>query len=143
MLPGHINQLQVAFVQIPHGRHKSNDFAFTFPALGRGPDLGFFVDMNKLDNRKSEEFYGLFLLADDPYYDKVEALTYLDAGKWLTLYVRGDHETAQNNYFKLLKHAEKNNIQLDNFAIERTIIDHYISSDPNLYITEIQIPILD
>lgn len=106
-------------------------------------DLGFFVDMQKLDYRKPEEFYGLFLLADDSYYDKVEALTYLDAGKWLTLYVRGDHKTAQSNYELLLDYAQKDNLKLGDFAIERTVVDHYISSDPNLYITEIQIPIID
>lgn len=105
-------------------------------------DLGFFVNMDKLTTRLPEEFYGLFLLADDAYYDKVDDLTYLDSGKWLTLYVRGDHKVAQGQYDKLLEFADENKLVLGDFAIERTVIDHYISSDPNLYITEIQIPIV-
>ena len=105
-------------------------------------DLGFFVDIEKVEFRDPEEFFGLFLLADDPYYDKIESLSYLEQGQWLTLYIRGDHKTAKENYITLIKYAKDHGLTLGDYAIERTIIDHYISSDPNLYITEIQIPIL-
>ncbi len=104
-------------------------------------DLGFYVDMTKVHTRKAEDFSGMFFLADDPYYNDMKTVTHLKAGTWLTLYVKGDHHEARKYYDIILDYAEKHKFILGDFALERTIIDHYISSDPNFYITEIQIPI--
>ncbi len=105
-------------------------------------DVGFFVDLSQVENRGPEEFTGLFLLADEPYYKTATNLTELPAGTWLTLYIRGDHTAASKEYARLLAYAEDQNLSLGNFALERTIIDHYISTDPDYYITEIQIPVI-
>jgi len=105
-------------------------------------DLGFFVDMKCVQTRGAEDFSGMFFLADDPYYSKMKTLSFLPAGRWLTLYVKGDHHEARKHYDQMLAYAEKENLRLGDTALERTVIDHYISSDPNFYITEIQIPIL-
>jgi DNA-binding transcriptional MerR regulator len=106
-------------------------------------DIGFIINMDTVKTRGPEEFSALFLMADDPFYDNTKNLEWLDAGIWLTTYTRGDHHEARKHYDSLLEYTRKNNINLGNFAIERTIIDHYISSDPNFYITEIQIPIIE
>ena len=106
-------------------------------------DIGFFVDMKKVKTRGPEEFSGMFLLADDPIYSSSAETTELNAGNWLTVYIRGDHKDARKYYDSLLDYAEENELILAAFAVERTLIDHYISSDPNLHITEILIPILD
>jgi effector-binding domain-containing protein len=45
-------------------------------------------------------------------------------------------------YDDLLDYALEHELELDSYAVERTLIDHYISSDPNLHITEILIPIM-
>jgi DNA-binding transcriptional MerR regulator len=105
-------------------------------------DIGFVIDMNTVETRGPEEFSALFLMADDPFYDNSDNLEWLDDGIWLTTYIRGDHHEARKYYDSLFEYARKNDLILGDFAIERTIIDHYISSDPNFYITEIQIPVI-
>lgn len=99
--------------------------------------------MKKVKTRGPEEFSGMFLLADDPIYSSSAETTELNAGNWLTVYIRGDHHEARKYYDHLLDYAKENELILATFAVERTLIDHYISSDPNLHITEILIPILD
>lgn len=104
-------------------------------------DIGFFVDMSRVKAREAHEFAGMFLLADDPIYNSSKT-TMLPSGRWLTIYIRGDHLEARKKYDSLLDYAKEHNLTLESYAIERTLIDHYISSDPNLHITEILIPIL-
>ena len=106
-------------------------------------DVGFVVNMDIVDTRGPEEFSSAFLMADDPFYNHTEQLEWLEAGIWLTIYIRGNHHEAHKHYGSLIEYAKKKKLVLGNFAIERTIIDHYISSDPNFYITEIQIPIVE
>jgi len=106
-------------------------------------DIGFFVDMEKVNKRGAEEFSGMFLLADDPIYNSSSVTSELTAGRWLIIYIRGDHHEARKYYDLLLNYAEENTLSLGSFAVERTLLDHYISSDPNLHITEISIPIID
>lgn len=117
-----------------------DDISNPFPSIFIG-DIGFFVDMENAKTREPEEFSGMFLLADDPIYDSSETIA-LPSGTWLTIYIRGDHHEARKCYDTLLDYADANNLSLDTYAIERTLIDHYISSDPNLHITEILIPVL-
>ncbi len=71
-----------------------------------------------------------------------ESLEELPMGKWLTLYIKGDHAEASKHYEKLMSYATEHELKLSSYAIERTLVDHFISSDPELYITEIQIPII-
>lgn len=104
-------------------------------------DLGFFVDLSRIEVRGAEEFTGLYLLAEDSYFNQVEALSVLEAGLWLTLYIKGDHNAARREYIKLVQYAKTHGLTLGSFALERTVIDHYISTCPDYYITEIQIPI--
>jgi len=106
-------------------------------------DVGFFVDLSQINTRKGEDFTGLFLLADDPIYDASPAASELPACRWLSLYIRGDHHEASRKYKNILEYAKAHDLQLESYAIERTLLDHYISSDPNLHITEILIPIID
>jgi DNA-binding transcriptional MerR regulator len=105
-------------------------------------DLGFYVDLNQVKTRGPEEFTGFFLLADDAYYVHAKKRRTLPAGRWLTLYIKGNHTDASREYTRLIEYAQSNGLRLDAYAIERTILDHYISSDPDYYITEIQIPII-
>lgn len=106
-------------------------------------DVGFIVNMDVVNTRGPEEFSAAFLMADDPFYDNTKNVDWLEAGIWLTIYIRGDHHEAHKHYDSLTEYAKKKNMVLGDFAVERTIIDHYISSDPNFYITEIQIPIIE
>jgi len=104
-------------------------------------DLGFFVDLKDI-NRSAESFKGIYLLADDPYYEKAKNFEYLPEGEWLSIYLKGNHKKAYKFYEKILRYAKGKNIVLSDYALERTIMDHIISTNPEDYITEIQIYII-
>lgn len=115
--------------------------AANFPSIFIG-DLGFFVDMTKVKTRKSEEFSAMFLLADSHLYHDIKDISYIDEGNFLSLYIQGDHHEASAYYDSMIKYAKKNKLTLADYALERTLIDHYISSDEDLHITEILIAII-
>ncbi|GAU77320.1 MerR family transcriptional regulator [Fusibacter sp. 3D3] len=112
------------------------------PSLFIG-DIGFFVALSRLDQRHPTEFTGLYLDLSEGYDPNSKLISELPSGRWLTLYFKGDHFDAPQNYKKLIQFAEHNHLELDSYALERVLIDHFISSDPNLYITEIQVKIID
>jgi DNA-binding transcriptional MerR regulator/effector-binding domain-containing protein len=116
-----------------------NDFGNELPPSLVIGETGFFVDINK--DRTTPEFEGLFMLADDPFIRKSDKLTYLEEEYYLCVYFKGNHEDALDKYKLLKKYAKQHNLDLKNYALERTLIDHFISSDEDLYITEIKIPI--
>jgi Predicted transcriptional regulators len=118
-----------------------------FEQLGNLPpsliigDQGFIVDLKQWDTRNAEDFAGMYMIADDPYVNDHILLTEYPESDWATVYLRGDHKDALEWYGKIIAFASDNNLSLANFALERILIDHYISNDPTFYITEIQIPI--
>lgn len=112
-----------------------------FPSIFIG-DLGFFVDLKNARTRGGEEFSAMFLLVDNPIYASFENTQLLEKSKYLSLYIKGDHNDASNYYNDILDYADNNKLTLGEFALERTLIDHYISNDENLHITEILIPII-
>lgn len=109
------------------------------PSLMIG-ETGFFVDIFNRE-RQSTEFEGMYMFANDPFSMKSEHLECLSEGFYLTTYIKGDHKTASTIYSKLITYASEHGFVLENYALERTLIDHFISSDEDLYITEISIPI--
>lgn len=105
-------------------------------------DPGFFVNLNDTKHRKPFDFDGIYMFADDPFLTSSHLIEVLPAGRWLTLNFRGNHLNASTKYDALKEYALHNNLILGDYALERTLIDHYISSDPNFHITEIQIPVI-
>lgn len=65
----------------------------------------------------------------------------LPEGDWLTVYVRGDHSDAAPWYRRMLAFAAKRQLKPAGYGIERTLSDSTLSSDPQLHITEVQIPL--
>lgn len=105
-------------------------------------DIGFFVDLNKINTRHATEFTALYLISDEPLLMGDPLVVHLPEGEWLTYLVEGDHTDAAKIYPVLLAYAQSHDLTLDNYAIERVLLDHFISSDPSIIITEVQIPIL-
>ncbi|MBN2897266.1 MAG: MerR family transcriptional regulator [Clostridia bacterium] len=106
-------------------------------------DIGFFVDLNSLDSRHPTEFTGLYLISDEPLLFGETLVDFLPAGRWLTYICQGDHQQAAKLYPILMAYAEKENMILADYAIERMLLNHFISSAPTISITEIAIPIID
>ncbi|MBS7525947.1 MerR family transcriptional regulator [Fusibacter paucivorans] len=111
------------------------------PSLFIG-DIGFFVDLRIVDHRHATQFTGLYLFADDAYFGETPMRETLPGGSWLTVVFRGDHQSAPEQLKAISAYAEANHLLLADYALERVLIDHFIASDPNLYLTEIQIYIL-
>ncbi len=105
-------------------------------------DIGFFVDLTRVEYRHPTEFTALYMVSDEPLLIGKSLVTYLPEGKWLTYLVQGDHTDAAKIYPKILDYAHSHGLTLDKYAIERVLLDHFISSDPSILVTEIQIPIL-
>lgn len=110
------------------------------PSLFIG-DPGFFVDLATVDQRRRTDFSGIFLMADDPFLDNPDLRGELPQGSWLTVYVRGDHSAAAPWYRRMIDYAADSRLELADYGIERTLSDNNISADPQMHITEIQIPV--
>lgn len=119
-----------------------------FEKLGSMPpsliigDQGFIVDMNKWKSRTHEEFTGMYMIADDPYSDHHILLDTLPSGKWVTVYLKGDHKKASSYYSKIIEFAKENKLTLADYALERILMNQFITDDSSYHITEIQIPII-
>lgn len=105
-------------------------------------DIGFFVDMNRIDKRHATEFTALYMISDEPLLLGDSLVDYLPEGDWLTYLIQGDHTDAAKIYPVLMAYAASHGLKLGTFAIERVLLDHFISSDPSVTVTEVQIPIL-
>jgi len=110
------------------------------PSLFIG-DPGFFVELSTVDQRHCTDFSGIFLMADDPFLVNPSLKGELPPGTWLTVYVRGDHSAAAPWYRRMIDYAANTQIGLADYGIERTLSDSNISADPQMHITEIQIPV--
>jgi len=111
---------------------KSNDLP---PSLCIG-DLGFFIDLKSpLDHN----FTGIYLFADDEELMASPLLSTLPSGNWLSIHFEGQHENTLDHYQSLLQYAVNNGLKLDDFALERVLIDHTIAGNLDIGITEIEI----
>ncbi len=106
-------------------------------------DLGFVVDMRKVKTRGAEEFTGMYLITDEQMDAAAANVTEYDEGDWLMVYVRGSHREAKRYYEQLISYAREHQLMLGDHALERMLIDHYISNDEEDHITEIMVPVID
>lgn len=107
--------------------HDQYDFEvplLNFETLGDLPpslivgDQGFIVELTRYDIRSAEEFIGMYMIADDLQYETHVLYKELPAGKWLTVYFKGDHSDALRYYDKLLDFSIEHHLVLGNYALE-------------------------
>ena len=81
-----------------------------------------------------------FLLLDreDRYPGPVETLP---PATWATLRFRGSHRQAGEHYVRLLGECRERGLSPVGTAMEITMIDDGMTSDPEQFVTEIQIPV--
>ena len=82
----------------------------------------------------------VFLLLDreDRYPGPVETLP---PATWATLRFRGSHRQAGEHYVRLLGECRERGLSPVGTAMEITMIDDGMTSDPEQFVTEIQIPV--
>ena len=86
------------------------------------------------------EYDGLFLLLDEEEHIQGPVL---DVPAGLSLRVRfcGSHPQAPAQYQRLMAYARENNLTINGFSREVTLIDYGITTDTSQFVTEITIPV--
>lgn len=102
--------------------------------------VGLGISKNHLKEGSLETYDFVFLMLDkeDSFSGKV-----LTTPPQLGVVTRfkGLHKEAPAAYTKLLEFISANNLEITDFSREITLIDSGFTSDQNLYVTEIQIPV--
>ncbi|MGM0900380.1 MAG: MerR family transcriptional regulator [Bacillota bacterium] len=101
--------------------------------------VGLTVDVNDLKNQNFK-YNSIFILTEEEDIQSPLVTTF-QKGTYASIYYRGDHNNSLPYYKILLDYIQKNDLQIIGDAIERTIIDHYISKNKEDYLTEIQIQV--
>ncbi|MBP2651793.1 MAG: bmrR [Firmicutes bacterium] len=102
--------------------------------------VGFTISVENLKNRKFNEYNSVYFLMEENV-DNIEATQQLTAGEYACIYYRGSHGESREYLEILMDYISENQYSVIGDALERTIIDEFISNDKNSHLTEIQIPI--
>ncbi|NRD77046.1 MerR family transcriptional regulator [Bacillus sp. BRMEA1] len=102
--------------------------------------VGLTVSMDHIMNGKFHEYNSIFILMEEDRLSNELKETLLE-GLYACIYYRGNHQDSPKYYRILLNYIHEHGMQIIGDAIERTIIDHYISKNKEDYLTEIQIPV--
>lgn len=104
--------------------------------------VGLTISKGNILLNKFDEYNSIFILnsINSPAEKKYKAV--LSSGTYACIYFNaGNHAKSHQFYKKLLDYLREHNLTICGDAIERVIIDNFITSDPDKHITEIQIPI--
>lgn len=102
--------------------------------------VGVGISKEHLLEEKLDTYDSVFLILDqeDSFTGKVLSVP---AQLCAVIRVKGAHKEAPSAYKKLLNFIAENNLEILDFSREITLIDWGFTSDQNLYVTEIQIPV--
>ena len=98
------------------------------------------LSLQRLRQGNVSSYDRVFLLLDreDRYPGPVETLL---PATWATLRFRGSHRQAGEHYVRLLGECRERGLSPVGTAMEITMIDDGMTSDPEQFVTEIQIPV--
>ncbi|MET3684332.1 effector-binding domain-containing protein [Alkalibacillus flavidus] len=65
----------------------------------------------------------------------------MPGGRYVCLYCRDARIHSPSYYETIFQFIDEHQLTIKGDAIERTIIDHYMSQNPEDYLSEIQIPV--
>ncbi|MEH6941066.1 MerR family transcriptional regulator [Bacillus sp. JJ722] len=103
--------------------------------------VGLTVSVHNLQKHQFNEYSSVFILLEDHHYND-DYTTVLPQGDYVCIDFNGKREDSEFYYHKLLKYIEDNQLKVMGDAIERMIVDEFISKDQKDYLTEIQIPVM-
>ncbi len=90
------------------------------------------------------KYFGAYLFEYDPQDEKLPSpneVSILKAGSFLCGYHHGPYETISTAFDRIREKGK--NLKLADWQVNFNILDQFVESDNNQFITEIQIPILD
>lgn len=101
------------------------------------------VDISKkhINEEKFDQYDCIFLLLDDED-DFIGKYDILPSEKCVCVRFKGSHEQAAEQYRKLLSYIRENNMTVNGYSREITIIDYGLTNDTEKFVTEIQIPVV-
>ena len=102
--------------------------------------VGLTIAAAQLKRRAFQTYNAIFVMVGDTPVTSSLA-TVLPAGRYASLYFNGNHTQSSPYYQQLLAFMADHQYQIGGAAVERTIVDQYVSQAPEDYLTEIQIPI--
>ncbi|WP_042352107.1 MerR family transcriptional regulator [Bacillus massiliigorillae] len=102
--------------------------------------VGLTVSVHNLSKHLFNEYSSVFILLEDHHYDG-DCSMELPQGDYVCINFNGKREDSKHYYHMLLKYIEDHHLKIRGDAIERMIVDEFISKDENEYLTEIQIPV--
>ena len=77
---------------------------------------------------------------EDSYEGKVEQH---QEELYVSIYFCGSHSEAEIYYHKLMKYIDEHKMQVAGSSKEITMIDNGITDDPDKFVTEIRIPVIE
>lgn len=102
--------------------------------------VGLTIDIENIKQGKFDEYNSLFILIEEND-SQTKLVSALQQGTYVSVFYRGSRNDSPTYYQMMLEYIQENKLQMIGDSIERTIIDHFISRNPEDYITEIQIPV--
>ncbi|GAA0451641.1 MerR family transcriptional regulator [Alkalibacillus silvisoli] len=102
--------------------------------------VGVTLPIEQIKNNNFKEYNSIFLLVEEENIAP-DFKTTLPSGQYACIYCNEERIHSSQYYDKLLEFIENNHLKINGDAIERTIIDHYMTHKPEEYFSEIQIPI--
>lgn len=127
-------------IEIELALRKLKDTSYWMSALFIGK-VGLTVAKDDLEQKSLDKYNSIFILIEDEgVYDR-RFLKYLPEGDYACIYFRGSHSQSLPYYRELVEYIETNRWMISGDAVERTIIDQFVTNDACLHLTEIQIPV--
>ena len=102
--------------------------------------VGLTVSAENLMQENFQEYSSVFILMEEPMPES-SLSAILPAGEYACLLFQGSHNDSTEPYRRLLSFVERQGRRLHGEAVERAIVDEFISGDSKHYLTEIQLPV--
>ena len=103
--------------------------------------VGLTVSKENLLQKTFDEYNSVFILPEEPEAP-LGTVHCLPEGPYGCIYFHGGHNQSRSYYEALLQFIDAQGYEIAGDAVERMLIDEYVSMDSNDHLTEIEIPLL-
>ena len=101
--------------------------------------VGVRVSIENLIKRDFSSFYGIFVMTETG--EDMKCSSVIPGGDYIVMRFTGTHSFSGAYYARMLEYAEKNRFSVAGDSVEITLIDSGMTSDPDRFVTELQIPV--
>lgn len=102
--------------------------------------VGVTISIQNIQKREFSEYNSIFLIVEDEEVSN-DLVTVLEKGTYVCMYCNERRIEASTYYDRMFDYIREKGYTIIGDAIERTIIDDYISKNKEEFLTEIQIPV--